>query len=361
VLDVSLEHVAFSFPHFALRDVTLTFPKSSHTAVTGPPGAGASTLLQLVAGGLRPTMGTIRIGARDVTALRAGRRPLLYATSAIDGPGRWSVWHLLIAAVRQRTLDRIDRQRELELAADRWGLASLLDRKIATLSHSERVTANLARIELLRPGILIADRLLDGLNPSALPSVADQLYRTLRVIGATVISAAATSFELGLADSLVVLDAGRVVQRGTPAEIHRMPASEAAARATGEVSVVPVEIRGQAVESVMGGWELPEAPFQGMGIALARPEDFTIARAGEESDVIFGIEEASFSGGRWIVRGMLSGGVELLVSLPADVIVHKGRLLPLRYDPRRFTLLPSNRPPVTMIPTDVVPSLSESR
>ncbi len=361
MLDVALEHVAFSFRHFAFRDVSLTFPKSTHTAIVGPPGAGASTLLQLISGQHRPTMGVVRIGTRDVTSLRAARRPLLYATSDAGAPKRWSLRHLLVAAVRQRTLDRIDRQREFDLAVDRWALAPLLDRSLGTLSQSELATANLARIELLRPAILIADRLLEGVGPAALPSLADQFYRLLRVIGATVVSAPAHAIELGLADTLVVLDAGRVVQRGTPADVHRSPASAAAARATGIVSIVPVQIRGRMVDSPMGSWELVHPPFEGNGIALARPDDFSIAAAGEESDVIFGIEEASFHDGRWSARGMLSGGVELLVSLPGDVIVHKGRLLPLRYDPARFTLLPGERSPVTGVPTDVVPSLSETR
>ena len=75
------------------------------------------------------------------------------------------------------------------------------------------------------------------------------------------------------------------------------------------------------------------------GVALARPEDFFIAEKGQESDLIFGIEEASFRDGRWIATGILTGGLNLRVALPGDAAVHKGRLLPLRFDPSRFTIL----------------------
>ncbi|PYQ60344.1 MAG: hypothetical protein DMF58_08630, partial [Acidobacteria bacterium] len=269
----------------------------------------------------RPASGEIRIGARTVTKLSANRRPLLFVTSRIDAPGRWSVGHLLIAAVRQRTLDRIDRHREYELAIAKWTLNDLVERPLRTLSSSESAIAQLGRIELLRPGIVIADRLLEHLNPAVATSIADEFYRTLRVIGTTLISAPASVPELGLMDRIVVLDRGRVVQEGSPASVYRRPNSEASAMAS--------------------SWSA-HTTFQGSGVALARPEDFSIAAAGEESDLIFGIEEASFRDGRWIATGILTGAINLRVALPGDLAVHKGRLVPLRYDSSRFVLLPSH-------------------
>src|SRR5205085_11864517 len=103
--------------------------------------------------------------------------------------------------------------------------------------------------------------------------------------------------ELGLVDTLIVLDHGRVVQQGVASHVYRHPANEAAARATGEVNVVPVTIRGREVESVIGAWTIDAPPFEGEGFALARPDDFVIAGPGEESDLILAVEEASFYGG----------------------------------------------------------------
>ena len=353
MLDVSLRGVTSGI----VRDVTLTFPASKHTAVTGPPGAGASTLLRLIAGSLKPSSGAIIIGTRDVTGVKASRRPLLYVTSEIDVPGRWSVQHALVAAVRTRTLDREDRHHEYALAAEKWELASLLERRSDTLSSTETARVHFARVELLRPAIVVADRWLERGN-----DLADMLYRTMRVIGATVISAPATGKELAFSDQVVVLDEGRVVQAGTAADVFAHPVNEAAASATGKVDVIPVTIRGNTVESVIGAWELAEPPFQGSGVALVRPSDFLPAAAGEDSDFVFGVEEAGFADGRWIAHGMLSGGVTLRVELPAGANVHKGRLLALRYDPARFRLLPREMAPLQpTVPTDVVPPLSESR
>ena len=335
MLDVALENITLDG---RLRDVSLIFAKSTHSAIVGPPASGASTLLQIIAGTLRPDSGEVRIGARTATRLPARRRPLLYVTSRLDAPMRWSVGHLLVAAVRQRTLDRIDRHHEYELAIAKWKLTDVIERRLRTLSSSEAAMVQLARIELMRPAILVADRLLEHLNASMLIEVADELYRTLRVMGATVITAPSWRGELGLSDRVVVLDKGRVAQDGSLAAVYRRPTSIAAATATGDVNVIPVSVRGDVVESAIGSWDA-HAPFQGAGVALARPEDFSVAAPGEESDLIFGIEEASFRDGRWIATGILTGGINLRVALPADFAVHKGRLIPLRYDSSRFVVI----------------------
>lgn len=361
MLHLSLRAVRFAYPAFSI-DATFDVAKSTHVALVGPASCGASTLLRLIAGERRPQSGEILIGAHVVNALPPARRPLLYATSALDAPGRWSVEHLLVAAVRARSLDREDRKHELDFAVARWQLASLLGRRIDSLSSSERVAANLARIELLRPAVLLADRLFEHASPAVLPTLADELYRLLRVAGTTVLSAPSSRFELGLTDRVVALEGGRVVQEGTPADVYAAPATEGAALATGEVNLIPITIRGREVDSVIGQWPLDEAPFAGSGVALIRPDEFSIAAKGEESDLIFGVEEASFAGGRWLLLGMLSGGVTLRVSLPGDAAIHKGRLLALRYDPRRFTLLPrQSAAPSGSVPTDVVPPMSETR
>lgn len=358
MLDVSLRNVSSR----VLRDVTLTFPASTHTAIAGAPASGASTLLALIAGTLRPERGEIIIGSRLVNDVKASRRPLLFATSTIDVPQRWSVRHALVAAVRARSLDREDRHREYELAIEKWELASLLERRISALSSTEEARVHFARVELLRPAIVVADRWLERVNASARDSLADALYRTLRVIGATVISAPATRGELAFSDQVVVLDEGRFVQSGSAASVFARPASDAAAFALGDANVIPIAIRGNTVESVIGAWELSDPPFQGSGVALVRPADFSLAAPGEDSDLIFGVEEAGFADGRWLAIGLLSGNVTLRVELPRDADVHKGRLLALRYDPTRFRLLPRELAPLrASVPTDVVPPLRESR
>lgn len=357
MLDVAVRNLAFRYSGgFALRDVTLTFAHSTHTAIVGPPACGASTLLRLIAGTVKPSAGEVVLGQRRVNEVKAAQRPVLLVTSALEIPGRWSVQHALVAAVRTRKLDRQDRHREYMLAAEKWELEPLLERRVDTLSTVEAARVHLARIELLRPAILLADRLLVS------TSLADAFYRAMRILGTTVISAVSSTDELAFTDQVVVLDDGAVVQQGDVSQVFAQPASETAARSTGSVDVIPVTIRGNTVASVIGEWEVDPPPFQGSGVALVRPVDFVAARPGEDSDFVFGVEEAGFADGRWIAHGMLTGGVTLRVELPGDAVVHKGRLMALRYDPKRFRLLPRIMAPLQpTVPTDVVPPMAETR
>ena len=339
MLDITLQHVSVRRGAFELLDVSLTFPAGTNTAIVGAPGSGASTLLDVLSGRIQPDRGDVILGTRRVTGSKTSARPLLYVTSDIDVPDRWSVQHALIAAVRRRTLDRIDRKHELDLAAEKWGLAPLVERRVGSLSESERLLVHLARIELLKPAILVADRLLEKLNASVISTIADRLHRTLRVIGTTVVAAPASLAELGHTNLVVVLDRGAVVQSGDAADVYLRPASVASAAATGDVNRIPITIRGKVVESPIGSWDVEAPPFQGEGIALVRAEDLSPALPGEESDLILGIEEARFREGGWDITGFVTGALTAAARLPASTSVHKGKLIALRYDPKRFQLL----------------------
>src|SRR6185295_6481745 len=109
---------------------------------------------RIVAGTLKPQSGDVILGTRRVNDVKASARPLLYVTAELDVSQRWSVQHALVAAVRTRSLDREDRHHEYALAAEKWELAPLLERRISTLSSTEVARVQFARLELLRPAIV---------------------------------------------------------------------------------------------------------------------------------------------------------------------------------------------------------------
>jgi len=362
MLDVAVEKLSFHYPRseFLLHELGLLFPKQTHTILAGPGGGGKTTLLNLIAGDLRTRHGIVRIGSREVNDVKRSGRPLLRLTGDSALPPRWSPRHVLIAAARQKKGDDFDdRRRQVELAEEKWGLSSIAEHRCDRLSRSERCRVQLAQIEILRPAILLAERLLEGASPGEADSLADQFYRTLRVIGTTLINEPSRLDEQQYADRIVVLEAGALVQEGSIKEVHDAPSDAVAAAATGSVNLVPVRIRSNAVDSPIGAWDLRVAPFQGEGIALIRPEQFAIAAAGEPSDFIFSVEEASFARGAWHLSGFISGGGILRVSVPTDLAIHKGKLLPLRFDPARVRLIAgamgSRNDPFSPIPSLALP------
>ncbi len=322
-----------------LRDASVVFCKGLHIAVTGD--SSGATLLALVGGSLQPASGEVAIGARSVNGLKQAKRPLLVVGPESDAPLRWSAAHALIAAASGRTLDREDRESEIAFVASKWEIDRLMTRALRDLPLDDRLRVHLAAIELSRPAILVADRLFEHASGSLMPRLSADLHRALRIAGTTMIYTPSGAHDLAECDELVVLEGGAIVQQGTLAAVYRAPVSDAAARATGEISVIPLVVRGSVVESAIGSW--PFAGFEGNGVALCRPEHFQLTVAGEESDLILAIEEARFRDGRWFVTGNLSGAVPLTVVLPGSERIARGRLLPLRYDPTSFVVLPGGR------------------
>jgi len=363
VLDIQCAGISFHYRDGppVLQGLDLRVERTSHVALIGHGGAGKSTLLRVVAGELRPEAGSVFIGSHDVSGLSRRKRPLLFVNPDHDFSLRWSVTHVLVAALQRRSLDRTDRLREFDRLIELWSLQSCVNRKARDLSSHERVLLRLARIEAARPGILIAQRMLDGAAPSQLRACADQIYRSLRVIGSTVISEITHLDEMGMCDQVLVLAEGRIVQAGTSQEVYRNPVTTMAAASSGRLNSLPVHIEGTRVHSPIGEWDLLSAPFQGSGTAMARPSDFALAGPSDESDFVFSVEEAQFSQGVWHLAGFITGVVLLHVELPEGTRVHKGRLLPLRYSPENFRLYPSEQRYVPGPPTDLLPSREESR
>lgn len=362
MLDLELREVTVSRDGLTLLDrVSAAFSRGTCTMVAGDDAATAA-LLAAVSGSSKVASGAVIIGTRDATRSSARVRPVLAAGTETEFPERWSVAHALIAAARTRSLDREDREVELREAIGRWQVDALADRRVRSLTPDELVRVRLARIELLRPAVLVAERLFAGASPSRSAVLAEEFHRLMRSCGATVISAPARREELAFAHRLLVLDAGRVVQDDAPAAIHARPRSETAARVTGEVNVIPLRIRGTEVESPIGSWSVDPPPFQGTGVALARPAAFSLCASGEDSDVIVAAEETGFAEHGWNVRARLSGGVPLVFEVPLEHVVRKGSLLALRYDPNRFTLIAKSLElPQLTVPTDVIPSRADSR
>ncbi|HEU5163633.1 MAG TPA: ATP-binding cassette domain-containing protein [Thermoanaerobaculia bacterium] len=362
MLDLAFDAVSLTRGSFSISGLSAAFPRSTHTALIGPPASGKSTLLALLEGTERPASGRVVIGQRDATRMRASARPLFHTARTAAIPGRWSVRHALVAAARSRRgLDYQDRIEEIEKVAATWSLRDLLDRRARELSSGEALRLRLAQILLHRPAVLLAERLFAPATAGAADALEDRFWGQLRADGCTVVHEISRPEELGWADRAMLVDGGSIVATGAPRDLERAAPTAALAALFGPSSVIPILVVGDEVRSALGNWTLEEPTFQGNGVALAHPWQFTRARVGEESDFLFGIEEARFLGWAWELSGLVGGATVLRVWVEADEHPSKGRLLPLRFEPARFRLFPSAEDPRLGVPTDVIPSRSDSR
>lgn len=250
-------------------DVDVTLPGGRTTAVIGANGAGKSTLIDLVAGGLRPAGGLVRLGGTDLSDVPAHRRrvsilsqqPLLFPhLSVLDnvtfGP-RASGTPTAAAAERARA----------ELAA--VGCADFERRRPAQLSGGQAQRVALARALAIDPRVLLLDEPLSALDVAAAGRVRQVLAD--RLVGRTCLLVTHHPLDVWtLADHVVVLDAGRVVDQGTPQDVLTRPATAFVAQLAG-LSV----LRGRASHDTLtlpDGTQvagMPQEGWSGSGAGLA--------------------------------------------------------------------------------------------
>ena len=224
--DVSFEHVTFAYPNkkdCALSDVSLQFPKGSHTAIVGESGSGKSTLASLMMGFWQPQSGTVRQGAENLAEL--SERNIADFFSIVQ-----QEVFLFNTSIRDNI--RIGKpsatQREVETAARKArihdfivGLPSGYDTPAGEVgvkfSGGEKQRISIARMLLKDSPIVILDEAtaaLDGENEKLIQEALDELQRNKTVI--TIAHRLNTIQEM---ERIVVMDKGRVLATGTHGEL----------------------------------------------------------------------------------------------------------------------------------------------
>lgn len=282
VADVVVERDAFRL------EVALEVPAGQTVAVLGPNGAGKTTLLRALSG-LHPlTGGRVRLGDRvmedvgtHVRVLPPDRRvgmvfqdhrlfPHLSARENVAfGPRSVGV---------PRARARADAQRRL----DGLGLAGLGDRRPAALSAGQAQRVGLARALAAGPELLLLDEPLSALDPATREDVREDLRRQLAgFAGPALVVTHDVADAFGLADRLVVVEDGRVVQDGAVPEVTRRPLTPFVARVVG-LNLLGGSVRDGrlVIDAVHGGGRLPvdgrDRGLAGPVLAAIRPGAVTL-------------------------------------------------------------------------------------
>ncbi len=227
---IRLESISARKGRFTLDDVTFALDRGSFGVVIGPAGSGKTTLLEVVAGLLQPTGGRLTLGTEDAKGIAPELRGVgLVYQHAFLFP------HL---SVRENVAyGASDRDAMIE-AADRMGVSTLFDREVRGLSGGERQLVALARALARRPSLLLLDEPFSALDPRRRSMIRREVRALHREWGLTTLQVTHDFAEAGmLGDQAILLDGGRVLQSGTPAEVFRRPASPYVAEFLGAENV----------------------------------------------------------------------------------------------------------------------------
>ena len=228
----------------AVDDLTLTVPQGSFFALLGPSGCGKTTTLRMVAGLEEPTSGRILLADQDVSRLRPYKRPVNTVFQSYALFPHLDVFENVAFGLRRRGVSGIPEQvrRMLDLVE----LSGYERRTPAQLSGGQQQRVALARALINQPKVLLLDEPLGALDLKLRRQMQIELKRIQTEVGITFLHVTHDQEEaMWMADTVAVMNAGRVEQMGPPAEIYEFPATPYVANFLGKSNLLPGRVTGR--------------------------------------------------------------------------------------------------------------------
>ena len=249
-MELRLEGVTKRFGGFtAVDDLTLTVPQGSFFALLGASGCGKTTTLRMVAGLEEPTAGRILLGDQDVSRLRPYRRPVNTVFQSYALFPHLTVFDNVAFGLRRRGVrdvkERVDRMLSLVR------LSGFGPRRPAQLSGGQQQRVALARALVNQPQVLLLDEPLGALDLKLRREMQIELKRIQTEVGITFLHVTHDQEEaMWMADTVAVMDAGRIQQLGAPTEMYEFPASAFVANFLGQSNLIAATVDGRSGDDV---------------------------------------------------------------------------------------------------------------
>ena len=308
--DLELDGIRKVFPGFtAIDELDLVIPAGSFFALLGPSGCGKTTTLRLVAGLEEPTQGRILIGGKDVTAVKPHKRPVntVFQSYALF-PHMSVLDNVAFGLKRRRVADALGRAHEALRLVELDHVAS---RRPAQLSGGQQQRVALARAVVNRPALLLLDEPLGALDLKLRRQMQLELKSIQGEVGLTFLHVTHDQEEaMTMADTVAVMNRGRIEQLGSPQELYELPRTGFVAAFLGQSNLLPATVVSNAggivtARTAGGVVAVPESravATSGEITVGVRPEKLTLSGTQPEPDAsrnVLGpgrIVDASFTG-----------------------------------------------------------------
>ena len=236
--ELRLERVTKRFGSFvAVDDVDLTVPQGSFFALLGPSGCGKTTTLRMIAGLEEPSDGAIYLGSTDVSHAKPYKRPVNTVFQNYALFPHLDVFENVAFGLRRRRVREV--RARVEEALELVELAHLRHRKPSQLSGGQQQRIALARAVVNRPRVLLLDEPLGALDLKLRRQMQIELKRIQTEVGITFVHVTHDQEEaMTMADTVAVMNAGRIEQRGAPTVLYESPRTTFVANFLGQSNMV---------------------------------------------------------------------------------------------------------------------------
>jgi spermidine/putrescine transport system ATP-binding protein len=266
-----------------LDDVSASFEAGRLTSLLGPSGSGKTTLLRIIGGSIAPDAGEIRFAGENVTDVPLWRRNVGMVFQSYALFPHMTVHDNVIFGLHRRGIRGDAARKEVGRVLDMVHLTGLEQRKPKQLSGGQQQRVALARAIVTKPRVLLLDEPLSALDRRLRQEMQIELRRIQRESGLTTIFVTHDQEEaLTLSDTVAILDRGRIVQSGPPAEVYERPQTRFAASFLGDANFFTGAVTEGGI-AVAGGLirTADRLPAVGTEVTVAvRPEKVRLRRLG---------------------------------------------------------------------------------
>jgi len=223
----------------AVDSISLRIASGSYCCLLGPSGCGKSTTLRMIAGHETATDGDILLDNRNITHLPAAERGTAMMFQSFALFPHLSALDNVAFSLKMKGLGKTERHTRAQQLLERVAMGHLAERLPGELSGGQQQRVALARALITEPRVLLLDEPLSALDPFLRIQMRAELKRWQKELGLTFIHVTHSQEEaMALADTMVVMNRGRIEQMGAPREVFNRPATEFVARFMGGHNVL---------------------------------------------------------------------------------------------------------------------------
>ncbi|MCM2399031.1 ABC transporter ATP-binding protein [Rhizobium sp. S95] len=252
---LTLTNIQKSFgPVQVVHDFNMAIEKGEFISFLGPSGCGKTTILRMVAGFETPTGGTIVINGRDQLSLKPNQRNIGMVFQAYALFPNMNVFDNVAFGLKVAGTPKAEIEKRVKEMLDLIHLGHLGERYPYQMSGGQQQRVALARALAPKPQVLLLDEPLSALDAKIRVSLREEIRQIQQKLGITTIFVTHDQEEaLSISDRVVVMNAGRADQIGTPFEIYNKPATRFVASFVGTLNLIEATVLDPATGSVRIG------------------------------------------------------------------------------------------------------------
>jgi sn-glycerol 3-phosphate transport system ATP-binding protein len=326
----------------AIKGVSLDINDGEMIVLVGPSGCGKSTLLRMVAGLESISSGEVTIADKRVNELEPAERDIAMVFQNYALYPHMSVRQNLAYGLKNRNTPKDEIDRRITEAARALEIKTFLDRKPRQLSGGQRQRVAMGRAIVRKPAVFLFDEPLSNLDAKLRVQMRVEIRRLQRSLATTSIYVTHDQMEaMTLADRLVVLNAGRIEQVGTPIDLYEKPATTFVATFIGSPSMNLLPLA--------AGNDVQKNPFTSPAVGLPdtvgtlgiRPEDITVgdsSSTGQAFHAAVSVDAVELVGAESYVHASLADGSTIVFRVPGRSRIQIGEPLRIGAERRHFHL-----------------------